>query len=149
MASNFARQASVRARKATRLALNELGRLIRDDIRDSINVRVQKVGTELIRSEPGEPPRREPLWLSKRGGELWKSIRYKVRAKAETIEDLIVYTTDIVALYMEYGTSKIEPRPFWEPARRRVGRWVGRMFRQLFKEKYNNLASEFGTSDPE
>lgn len=140
MASNFARQASARARKAARLALNEIGRRIVADIRFSIGIMVQKVGSELIRSDPGEPPRREPTWLSERGGFLWKSIKYKTLPGATTLDELLIYTSDIVAVYMEFGTGTIEPRPFWEPARRRAKRWTGRVFRQLFAENFNRSA---------
>jgi hypothetical protein len=109
------------------------------DIRFSIGIYVQKVGSELIRSDPGEPPYREPTWLSDRGGDLWRSIRYKTQPRARSLEDLLIYTGDWVAPLMEFGTIHIVPRPFWDPARRRMKAWAPRTFKTLFAEYFNNM----------
>ena len=53
-------------------------------------------------SKPGDPP-------AKRTGELQESID----RTAVTDHSVTVYTDDPVALYMELGTSKLEPRPFF------------------------------------
>jgi hypothetical protein len=124
---SWAKDASGRARRACRLALNEIGRRGVADIRDSINVRVQYVGHLVIRSDPGEPPRRE-------FGDLYRSIHYRVAPKAETVEALEIYTDRYpVAVYLEFGTTFMEPRPFFEPQRKKM-RGVKRLFEQLFNE---------------
>jgi hypothetical protein len=103
----FSEAAGRRVRTATRKALSKIGRDIRDTIRDVISEPVTYSGGEAIRSEPGEPPYRE-------FSDLWKSITYRVENdELLTLESLIVFTDYDVAVYLEYGTFKMEPRPFW------------------------------------
>lgn len=104
---------SARARKAFRLALNEIGRMIVADIRAHISEPVQHTPLGAIRSEPGEEPFRE-------FSDLYKSIKYKVESGATTLEDLVVFTDRIQAFYLEFGTNRMEPRPFWMKARGRA-----------------------------
>ena len=126
----FAKGLSDRARKAVRATLQEIGRNGRDHIRDKISVPVQRVGSTIIRSDPGEPPRME----HKR---LWKAVRYRVKAKAVSLAELVIYVHKSradVAAALEYGTSKIEPRPFWEISEKEIRRNVRGMFRDLFRK---------------
>lgn len=137
MANNWDQVVKSKLRKAVRLALNEIGRRGVKDIRQSIEVPVQHIGGVTIRSEPGEPPRYDD-------GNLWKSIKYKVRAGAGGLGDLIIYVANTIAPHapwVNYGTKdgRIEPRPFWEPAERRIRSGLKSLFIQLVKEKLDGL----------
>lgn len=148
----FADSFSGRIRKATRLALNEVGRRGVAHIRSLIDVRVQYVGSWVIRSDPGEPPRREHR-------DLQKSITYKVEAKATTLEDMMIYVDDSrrsdgkegVAFFLEYGTFHVEPRPFWEVSREVINRFAYETFQERFLTNLVRLnadaSMEFDSSD--
>lgn len=129
-----------KVRAAIRWALNELGRRSVLDIRQSIGIRVGYSGNEVIRSEPGESPRYE-------FGNLSRAIKYKVKSKAETVEDLTVYVNkdqEIKAMALEFGRDdgSLEPRPFWVPAQKRLNRAGKRLFTQLVKERLRMKANE-------
>lgn len=114
-----------RLNKAIRQALTKVGQEAVADLRKILSVRVEYVsGYGLIRSDPGESPRKE-------FGNLQKSMKYRVLPKAQNSESLLIYTNSIIAIYLEYGTEKIEPRPFWKKAvgnvaalRRRFKFWL-------------------------
>jgi hypothetical protein len=134
----FADNASGRAKRAIRLALNELGKRGVAMIRDSINVRVQHIGTLTIRSDPGEPPRRE-------FSRLWRSIKYRVRARAKNVADLTIYQDSKIAphgIWLENGTFKMDPRPFWEPARRVINRYIRSDFLRLARDYFRGNADD-------
>jgi len=59
------------------------------------------MGREHIASAPGEPP-------ANRSGRLAGSFEYKARQN-----ELVVYTGVEYARYLEQGTSKMEPRPYF------------------------------------
>lgn len=142
----FADYASRRVRRVTRKALQEIGRRGVRDIRDSINEPVVRMrgprgGLVIIRSDPGEPPYRETK-------ELWRSIRYRVFAMAKNLEDLMIFTALKKALWLEKGTKRgLEPRPFFEPARKRFKSWAPRAFKDLFKQYWTE--DSFYNPDPQ
>lgn len=127
--------ASRRVRDATRASLAVIGRMIVADIKQHINEPVQKVGSEIIRSEPGEEPFRE-------FGNLYKSIKSRIESSETlTIANLIVYTRRIQAVYLEYGTHNMEPRPFWAPAKRRaVG--LSKLLKQMVAQRLRKQAAD-------
>jgi len=127
---SWASNASERNRRAARKACEAVGRLVRDDVRQSISTRVFRYGGVVFRSEPGEPPFRE-------NGDLWRSVKYRVLDEANSVEAVEVYTDDMPkAFYLEKGTEDMEARPFMAPARKRAGDltplWK-RLYRQYLK----------------
>ena len=72
---------------------------VADYIRNMIGVQ----GTRDDRSLPGEPPKRQ-------SGELQNSIRV-LRDNREQLA--VVYSDSEHWWYLEYGTKKMKPRPFW------------------------------------
>lgn len=80
-----------------------------NDMREMISVPVEYIagprgGIIVIRSNPGEPPRRET-------GDLWASIQYLVIAPAGVW--MVVFSDIEYSLYLEQGTERMEPRPHW------------------------------------
>jgi hypothetical protein len=133
------RQMTSRMRKAVRLALNSIGRDGVKNIRDLINVRVTyrtgRYGASIPqRSSPGEPPRRE-------FSDLWKSIKYKTVAKAETVEDLSIYTNRQQAVWLEFGTSRMRPRPFFHKGAKKLGN-LQALFKRRLKEVLKEMDSK-------
>lgn len=122
----FSNDASGKARRAVRMALNELGRIGVDDVRSTINERVTRGPGYVIRSEPFEYPYRDT-------SRLWKGIRYKVSAGAARLVDLVIYVAASVrhAIWLEYGTQNMAPRPFWEKFRNRFKRYAPGLFKKL------------------
>lgn len=122
---NFRHDLNIQIRAAVRAVLTSMGRDFRDNLRDILSVPVTYIGSEAIRSEPGESPYRESR-------DLWKSIKYKVAAKAQTVEALRIYSdmdTAEYSGYLEDGTENIEPRPHWSVAYEQAGD-LGREFKR-------------------
>jgi hypothetical protein len=133
------KQMTSRMRKAVRLALNSLGREGVADIRELINVPVTyhlgRYGARIAeRSLPGEPPRREFR-------DLYKSIKYKTEAKAETVEDLSIYTARKQAGWLEFGTSRMRPRPFFHKGAKKRGN-LQRRFKKRLAEVLKEMDSK-------
>ena len=83
--------------KNARKNMQNAGKFARSEVRKVLNVK--------HRSKPNSPPGR----LS---GKLWKSIRYQVETDAYGVK---IGSTDFKARWMEFGTSKMDPRPFLLP----------------------------------
>lgn len=79
-----------------------------------VSVPVGRQGSKIIRSKPGEPPRKETGGVA--GG-----IGHEVRRDAEDQPTLIVYAIGAVAGYLTDGTSRMAKRPFMEPT---FDRWA-------------------------
>jgi hypothetical protein len=126
--------------EAIREALTEIGRDYVDTLRDLVNVRVVYIGGTVIRSDPGEPPRRE--W-----GDLWRSFGFKVASRATTLEALTIFSTSMVSFALEYGTDRIEPRPHWEPAAEQAGDLFEELKRRV-KDKLRRKGSSQSWNPP-
>lgn len=113
-------------------ALDQSGGLVADDIRDQISVPVgyrigPRGGVTVIRSKPGEPPRRET-------GDYQSSIDHQTATDGSRVTTSI-FTDDPIGGYLENGTSRMAKRPHFKPvfdeyaadAARRIGE---RMFRK-------------------
>jgi len=136
MPQDFVRAAQRKLAQAARAALTELGKEIVWQIKSSISVPVQHVrGFGAIRSDPGEPPRKDT-------GTLYKSIKMRIDPGGESIENLVIYTTDPKAWLLEYGTANMEPRPFWAPARQRASTMKNR-FKSLMAKHMATTAGGF------
>lgn len=80
-----------------------------DEMREMISVPVEYIagprgGIIVIRSSPGEAPRRET-------GDLWASIQFMVIAPRGVF--MVVFTDVEYSLYLEQGTDRMDPRPHW------------------------------------
>lgn len=101
------------------------------------NVRVQRQASVVIRSDPGEPPRRDKSTL-------YKSIKFRVVRGPGKSADLEFYSTDnpIKLMSLEFGAEHMEARPLWAPARRMMAN-----SKQVFKQRLNEKIKAF-QSDP-
>lgn len=83
-----------------------------EDIQEKISVPVEyqtgpRGGQVVIRSKPGEPPRKE-------NGDLWESIEnIPTTREAQTKIVARVVTRLKVAGWLQNGTKYLDPRPFW------------------------------------
>ncbi len=77
---------------------------LKREIQQELSVACGRKGKRRIRSKPGEMPRKDH-------GELRRSITY-------TKDGMKIYigTNKLYAKYLEFGTSKMKPRPFMRPA---------------------------------
>ncbi len=96
------------------------------DIKESLNVPVQVAEGKTVRSLPGQPPRRQ-------SGLLQESIETRINVQGETIT---LSAGDLqgkapYALYMEYGTLSILPRPYLLPALSKYGQIMTREIKNL------------------
>lgn len=78
-----------------------------EKIRDAIDVPVEFTSGAVIRSEPGEPPRRE-------SGDYQGSIRHVTERDGDTITT-VVGTDSVIGAYLEGGTERMKPRPHFAP----------------------------------
>lgn len=128
---------------AARAAVTDILRDARRELRDSINVPVQRVGSEVIRSDPGEPPRRE-------FGDLWKSIQISVVQVSDTQIRGRLYSNDKTGkvLALEYGRldGSLEPRPFFGPQQKRLAASLPAI-RQRFRDKLRERGLRQFTAD--
>lgn len=121
---------------ATKRALIEIGKDIRYRLRQVVGVPVEVDSSGYIwRSDPGEPPRKEPeslrTKLGRDGESLQESIDYRVEDDPEGLEDLVVFTTAKHASWLELGTKWMEPRPWFFSTIRAMGD-LKRKFKTLF-----------------
>jgi hypothetical protein len=122
---SWADDAKDRARSAARKACNAIGRVIRDDIREDIS----EVGPPPDRSEPYDPP----YYVE---GDLWRSVDTKPNT-SNLQPSVIVYQDDSIAphgKWLEAGTDKMLPRPFFSPVRERWRRKINSVFKSLFEQ---------------
>lgn len=73
-------------------------------------------------SAPGQAPANET-------GALVRSIKVEKNSKSEST----VYVTKDYAVYLEYGTSKMKPRPFILPAFLKTKKWFSERLKRLSK----------------
>jgi hypothetical protein len=93
--------------RATRAA-DELAENIRDDLQEAIDVSVEYGGGRIIRSKPGEPPRRET-------GNYHDSIQSDVKRDATKVA-FTVFTDAQLGEWLEEGTNRgLAPRPHFAP----------------------------------
>lgn len=134
----FSDQMKERIRKATRAALNQVGRAAKSELKKRISVPVEYDGKEVIRSEAGEPPRKEV-------GDLVKSIHYRL-LPGLTIQSLLLYTTSESGKHLQFGFvhhisgNWVEPRPWWvdEADIRRYRMWLRQATARNLREQDPN-----------
>jgi hypothetical protein len=98
---------------AAQEAMEQAGEDINADIVEMISVPVGRSGGRVIRSQPGEPPRKET-------GGLIAAQRVQVLSDAADVVTLTIQNQSRVANWLERGTSKMSPRPFYSVA---FSRW--------------------------
>lgn len=154
LGENFERAAKLRARAAVREALSELGASWKTYIRELVSVDVEWLsGYGWIRSEPGEPPRRDVPGSNAAPRTLYKSFHYEVKRSANpTIENLRMWTTCIWGPWLEDGTEKMKSRPFWEPARVEMMKFYksgfkGRVAENLRRSEQTAAEADFPADD--
>ena len=81
---------------------------VKTDIQKSLNER-EKIGNNYIPSEPGKPPH-------KRTGHLYQSVYNQLNNIGRLIIQGIIGDNAEYAAFLEYGTSKMPPRPYFRPA---------------------------------
>lgn len=113
-------------RAANRRALFRLGKEAQTELRKMVGIRVGRTHYGVIRSNPGEPPRRET-------GEYQQSLKYRVLPGAETVDDLSIYSSDIRSLWFEGGTKHMAKRPHFAVLIRRFG--LRKKYKQYLKEE--------------
>lgn len=86
---------------------------------------------EVVRSDPGEPPRREYEVLIN---------AFKANFEDEpSSSEMNIDTRYMVAVWLNYGTENIEPRPFWEPWMDRWAPHIRSKLKQYFNEELAKL----------
>lgn len=107
MSEDFADDMKARMRAATRRALIRLGIAWKNEIRERIGIPVEGRGEYAIRSDPGEPPRKET-------GSLQDSVHYYVSPGFD-FQSLKMLMTSPIGPILHFGTddNRILPRPFW------------------------------------
>jgi hypothetical protein len=125
-ADDLHREMETRVRKA----VNDLAYACAEDVREAVSIEVEYVrgprgGKRVIRSKPGEAPRKEK-------GSYINSITSQMN-EGEPIS-ASAYTTSRIGVYLEDGTEKMAPRPHWGPAFRR---WSERAAKFIFRQLSN------------
>jgi bacteriophage HK97-gp10 putative tail-component len=91
--------------------MEDFGKDVATDLKERISVPVgyrigPKGGTYIIRSAPGEPPRKET-------GTLLNSVESEVETDADVVT-LEISSDAPYAGFLEDGTERMAPRPVWE-----------------------------------
>jgi hypothetical protein len=115
--------ADIRARAVGAFA--SLGEEIADDLRETISIPVERIGSSLIRSLPGEPPRKET------GG-------YRLTIEDDTQDEgdrvrTSIFTDSVIGKYLEYGTSRMAARPHFAEIYEKYAAIAARMIAQRMK----------------
>ncbi len=89
--------------------IDELADATVEKVRMLISIPVERTATSVIRSKPGEPPRRD-------SGDLYNSIR-----KGPLVSDADGVRTEAgsdlwYSVNLENGAGRVDPRPHWRPA---------------------------------
>lgn len=100
--------------------MENLALTMRDEMRELIGIQVEYAGGDIIRSLPGEAPRRE-------FGNLQDSQQIDVTVNQNEISATL-FTDSLIGAYLEHGTSRILPRPHYEPYAKRVESLAAEMF---------------------
>jgi len=98
---------------AVEQSLDVLGGQYVGDVKESLDVSVEYQGSEVIRSKPGENPRRET-------GELQDATRHEVEKLLFDEQELSIVNDCPHAAPLEFGTQTVLPRPFFGPAFERL-----------------------------
>lgn len=128
-------------------SFHKSGDYITDDIRQKISVPVEYVrgprdGIHVIRSKPGEFPRKEY-------GNLQRSIQWVINRESPMIY-LDVFSDVIYARYLEEGTENMEPRPVWLPAAEEWAPLVAEDAASMIKRVFSGgEATDDSISEPE
>jgi hypothetical protein len=101
--------------RRSRDKFDALGGEIVRDMREMIGVPVSGSGRNVVRSKPGEPPRKET-------GALQGSWRHHTVTEGDTVRT-VAGTPSMIGVYLQKGTATIRPRPHASTLFRRV---VGR-----------------------
>lgn len=110
---------------AVRRSPDDLLDIVLDDLVDTIRHSMEGAGGGRLymrhgvphqASAPGQPPAIEPPGFSPTAGQLFASISKEHTSRTSGR----VYTRVDYAKYLEYGTSKMKPRPFMRPGARKV-----------------------------
>jgi hypothetical protein len=117
---------SAAVRQRVRNAVGIMVRGVVRDLRQACQVEVQYVGKRIIRSRPGEPPRREfgnyriafDSFVEDRGSAVHGEAGNRMMR----------------AVYFRDGTSRMKPRPHFEPVHKQLLSTV----RQRFADAMNN-----------
>lgn len=83
--------------------LAQIGGFMAEQVQEWLSVDVDRTGSKVIRSRPGEHPRRD-------SGRLFTSITHDIAAQGDVIT-VTVGTDAPYAHYLENGTSKMAERP--------------------------------------
>jgi hypothetical protein len=101
-------------------------------IKDLIGIPVEKQGGTIIRSQPGEAPRKEY-------GDLQNSIQATEPVYLDGVIDIFIFTDEQKAAWLNDGTPRILPRPFWDMS---VAEMIGKAdeLKALYSENFGELA---------
>ncbi len=120
----WAEQQMMRIRERITQEFDSIGVEMVDDVRERISVPVEYVGDGIvIRSDPGEPPRRE-------FGHLWASTDHSVGNGPRNDPQLTVRNNAAYARRLEYGEGRLAARPFFGPLR---ATWITRIVPRLLE----------------
>ena len=97
------KQAPEKASQAAELSMKTFVVKVKSDVQKSLNVNFPPV------SEPGTPPH-------KRTGHLYQSVYNKINKLSSMVIQGVVGDNAEYAPMLEYGTSKMSPRPYIRPA---------------------------------
>lgn len=125
-----------------RAALSQMNRETKVYLRFLVRIPVDIIGGEFIRSDPGEPPRRETY--KENGSRLYFSFHSKVDRKATSLAESSLWTNDSKAPLLEEGTQRMEARPFWSKGLREA-RHNKTHLKELFQEHLERIRGEQST----
>lgn len=120
---------AVRAKvvEAAKASLERFARERIVDIQTRIGIPVERTTGRIVRSSPGEPPRKD-------SGDLWNSLQATEVVFISNEIDIFIFTTVPYAKWLEEGTDRgLEPRPWWEPSFQEIVQHVGDL-KALFAE---------------
>lgn len=94
-------------------AMDTCGKEWADGLRRDVSVPVGRSGSRIVRSLPGEPPRREH-------GDYIDSILHDTRREGALVITEIGSILPNRGVWLEGGTSRIRPRPSFGPLHQRI-----------------------------
>lgn len=116
---------------ASTQVLNQMGREGVRYIKWLASVRVTGSGANKVRSQPGEPPRRET-------GTLYKSIKFRIERRGRGA-DIVFYSNDNYLKLIALETTL--DRPLWKTAKKQFGD-LRRVFEQRLREKLKSMKGD-------
>jgi hypothetical protein len=115
-----------KTRAAARAALERVGREAVAELVRMVSVPVVRGRYRIIRSLPGEPPRKE-------FGTYVTTIKHKRMPGGHSVEELSIYSNDPRALWFEKGTSRMAKRPHFAVIQKKFG--LRMRFKQYLAEE--------------